>query len=467
MLYVGVNDGIYAAPVDGSAPATLVAQLPGGRRVRGFALDPAHDRIFAIDVDGFNLYVASLGTVSTPTAIVSGGTLLVNPAGLSIDTSRGVVYWGTEGTGTNGVLAQAPVTGGGTEIATPGYPTKLVMGVAYAPGSDTLYWAQYATPTSAIRWAKPDGSAAGTIDTTGATMQNPISVAVSRTRGRIYWGNFSMVSSAALTGGDGTNLASALLPRGIAIDDAGGRLYWADDAVSIHTANLDGGAPTDITPAGLPAGGTPWGLSLLLPPVATGAPVISGSASPGHTLSCAAGTWAGDAPESFAFRAAGTTSLQWFRGGVAIDGATQPDYLAGVAGSYTCRSQAANAAGSTSSISDAIVLAPTTEVAMSMVRLTAHWTVRGRVVSTTFQPPSTAMTFTITATRSKAIARSVRGRCRVKQSHSTRSVTCNLRLARGRWAVTTTALKGTTTVARSTRVVTIRPAAYAVPASRG
>ena len=198
-------------------------------------------------------------------------------------------------------------------------------------------------------------------------------------------------------------------------------------------------------------------MSLLLPPVATSVPAISGSASVGQTLSCAAMTVAADSPESFAFRAASTTSLQWLRDGVVIDGATQPDYLAGVPGSYQCRSQAANAAGTTISMSDAVVIAPRKKAVERIASLTAQWTVRGPSVSTTFRPPATATRFTITAKKSKARGSSAHGRCRAKGEGRKRSVTCTLRLAKGRWSVTTAALKGKTTMASSTRVVTILP----------
>jgi DNA-binding beta-propeller fold protein YncE len=50
-------------------------------------------------------------------------------------------------------------------------------------------------------------------------------------------------------------------PRGIAVDHAGGQIYWADLGLNqIWRANLDGSSPTAM--ASLPAGSGPWGIAV-------------------------------------------------------------------------------------------------------------------------------------------------------------------------------------------------------------
>jgi Ca2+-binding RTX toxin-like protein len=80
-------------------------------------------------------------------------------------------------------------------------------------------------------------------------------------------------------------------------------------------------------------------------PVRTARPTISGTSLVGRVLSCSPGSWDHN-PTRFAYR--------WNRGGVAINGATSPDYTltsADGARSITCTVTASNSAGSSSAMS--------------------------------------------------------------------------------------------------------------------
>lgn len=81
----------------------------------------------------------------------------------------------------------------------------------------------------------------------------------------------------------------------------------------------------------------------------TVAPIISGTAQEGQTVSCSSGVWAGSTPISYAYK--------WKRNGNNITGATNADYIlvsADVSQTITCEVTATNNAGSASAISNSI-----------------------------------------------------------------------------------------------------------------
>ncbi len=74
-------------------------------------------------------------------------------------------------------------------------------------------------------------------------------------------------------------------------------------------------------------------------------------------------------------------------------------------------------------------------------------------VRTTGAVPRTASRVTQTATAGR---RTVNGRCTIAPRTGARKFTCTLRLTKGRWAVRTRAMAGTTVVAQTTRTITRR-----------
>ena len=206
-------------------------------------------------------------------------------------------------------------------------------------------------------------------------------------------------------------------------------------------------------------------LALLWAPVQATAPAVTGTATVGDTLTCSAATWVGDAPESFAFRAPATTTVQWARDGLSIPGATDGTYRVSEAGRYTCLTIATNAAGSTTATSDGIAVAAPTPATpgtpsgsgdTAVGRLSARWTLRGRTVTTTFRVPAGANRFAISATRRGSRGAPAKGRCRLGGTARARAVTCSLRLANGSWTATVTASRGSTPVSRTSRTITVR-----------
>lgn len=93
-------------------------------------------------------------------------------------------------------------------------------------------------------------------------------IAVDEVTGLLYWTTSNLTTGAVIQRGtiDGTGVTTLLTlppganPRGIAVDHAGARLYWADfDHDAIYRSNLDGSAMTVWQV--LPAGSGPYGVT--------------------------------------------------------------------------------------------------------------------------------------------------------------------------------------------------------------
>lgn len=99
-------------------------------------------------------------------------------------------------------------------------------------------------------------------------------------------------------------------------------------------------------------GRPPLNLQASSAPINTAAPVISGSALIGSTVSCSTGSWA-NSPSFY--------SYQWNRNGIAISGATGSSYTVAAPDSgaaLTCTVTATNAAGSTAATSAPVTAGP-------------------------------------------------------------------------------------------------------------
>ncbi len=135
-----------------------------------------------------------------------------------------------------------------------------------ALGADRVYWGN---GNDTISYANLDGSGGGgQLDLSGATPSGPRGVAIDPAAGRIYWANqgndtISYANLDGSGGGDQLNIsgATATKPHGLAIDPAAGRIYWANDDDTIAYANLDGsgGGPLDISGA---TPDEPYGLAI-------------------------------------------------------------------------------------------------------------------------------------------------------------------------------------------------------------
>jgi DNA-binding beta-propeller fold protein YncE len=195
---------------------------------------------------------------------------VIGPYGIALDPAEGKLYWANYNTNSIGV---ANLDGSdahllnteGSEIAEP-------SGLAIDPGTRRIYWANSGPSGNpepdGISYANLNGSGGGTLNTTGATISEPFSIAIDPAGGRVYWTNdfdvTDSISYANLDGSGGADLdttgAAVNNPVGLAIDSAAHRIYWGNSVEehSIASASIFGGEGTEFELAGL----DPEGLAL-------------------------------------------------------------------------------------------------------------------------------------------------------------------------------------------------------------
>ena len=160
------------------------------------------------------------------------------------------VYWANFGGAT---IPFANLDGSGTGgSVNPG--TAMInepAGVALDPATNTVYWANFGAST--INFAKLDGSGGGgTLNTSPITPNQPFGLSLeppparSTGRTRATTRSSSRTSTNRWRRGREHHGASPNAPQGVAVDDATGKIYWANsgatgtDANTIGFANLNG-----------------------------------------------------------------------------------------------------------------------------------------------------------------------------------------------------------------------------------
>ena len=160
--------------------------------------------------------------------------------------------------------------------------------VAAAQQGSRMYWTDLGTATGdgKIQRADLDGSNIQDLVTTGLTV--PSGIALDVAGGKMYWTNAALPPNSKIQRAnlDGStieplvdNLVTTVLtePAGIALDVAGGKMYWTDrGAAKIQRANLDGSNIEDLVTTGITM---PFGIALEL-----GQPPVGGTTEPASLL---------------------------------------------------------------------------------------------------------------------------------------------------------------------------------------
>ena len=125
-----------------------------------------------------------------------------------------------------------------------------------------LYWTDSNRSASKIQRANLDGSGVEDLVTSGLTF--PRGLALDVAGGKMYWANSGAdkIQRANLNGSNVEDLVTSGLnsPTGIALDVAGGKMYWTDrGADKIQRANLNGSNVEDLVTSGL---NSPTGIAL-------------------------------------------------------------------------------------------------------------------------------------------------------------------------------------------------------------
>ncbi len=330
----------------------------------GVAIDAAAGRIYWANSGANKISYTNLddsgggGDLSTAGATVNG------PIGLAIDPPAGKIYWANADADK---ISYANLDGsGGGDLNTTGATVSLPEGVAVDPAAGRVYWANH--NASKISYANLDGSGGGDLNTSLVTVDLPTGVAVEPDptfpqRTDVYWVNASgsvPISFVSVDGDSGADFAPTGAtvegPYGVALDQALGRIYWANSTGgNLSFDNLIGGGANLLTIGGDTSHG-PNFPAILKPPSGAGLPQVSGVATLGSTLSCSQGTWASDLLGAFLYRVPQTFAYQWSLDGTDIPGATSSSIAASSTGAFRCRVTASNPAGAAVQTSDPLVV---------------------------------------------------------------------------------------------------------------
>ncbi len=217
------------------------------------------DKIQSANLDGSNVET-----------LLTFQNFLRLPFGIALDVAGGKMYWtdatrdrirraNLDGTG-NQLLINTRTVSGDSLAGSATIPRDVALDLTSDPPK--MYWVDAGTNNvndGKIWRANLDGSSPEALVTTG--LINPQSIALDVAGGKMYWTDSGTGGANALQDDkiqranlDGSNVETLLtfqnqlrLPRGIALDVAGGKMYWTDIARDrIRRANLDGTEPEDL-----------------------------------------------------------------------------------------------------------------------------------------------------------------------------------------------------------------------------
>ena len=211
---------------------------------RGMAVDPTNARLWWSDILplGAPLPGGVIRTGSTKGgAITDVVTHLASPAGVALDARRGRIYWSDLGDVNNAsAIFSANLDGSDVQKLVSGVFISEIAGIALDPIHDKLYFT-YINPlidsllTGGIARADLDGS---NLELIVGGQGKPIGIAVDAAGGCIYWADAMSISPAGGGGAikaaelDGHNQRTILgglnEPYGVALDLAAQNVYWTD-----------------------------------------------------------------------------------------------------------------------------------------------------------------------------------------------------------------------------------------------
>ena len=239
----GFGDGFVSrVKPDGSGYSQLFSV---GSGIRAVAVDSAGGKVYWTDVNNSVIARSDLDGGNAENVIVSG---LVFPSAIVLDHELGAMYWLDQDTW----MARAGFDGSGFEVLSDtvthrGIDIDHVHGKVYWSTSDTRF-------VGRILRSDLDGSHVQIVVRGGMEEFKPNAIALDVAGGKIYWTDYVIdVVSRSNLDGTGVEILWAAganhNPRGIALDLAHGKLYWGQDndfdATSgrIMRMDLDGSNP--------------------------------------------------------------------------------------------------------------------------------------------------------------------------------------------------------------------------------
>lgn len=190
-------------------------------------------------------------------------TLLLLASTMLASTARAQVLYWLDTNHPSPTLNKADA--GGNAISSVALPAGTLPEGLACEGTGKIFWAEGVVSGARIQRAAPTLSSITTMVSGGSALRG---IAVDDVAHMLYWTSSNLATGSrihrsAVDGSGATvliSLGSVANPRGIAVDHAGGKIYWADfDQDALYRANLDGSSMELWLP--LPSSSRPYGVA--------------------------------------------------------------------------------------------------------------------------------------------------------------------------------------------------------------
>jgi hypothetical protein len=235
---------------DGSG-LTMLVDTGGG--IRGLDVDLGAGKMYWADVNNLFIRRANLdGTGQEDLIQLPGGKEPAFPSALALHTPSGKFYWGDQ---TLGTMNRANLDGSGQEVL---FSTPFHRGLAIDHLNGKMYWSTSNTQFKGEIWrSNLDGSGREAVVTSLDAEFKPNKLALDIAGGKIYWTDY-VVDIVRRSNLDGSGIETLFTPpfnrnpQAITLDLQAGVVYWGQDLEieghtgKIMTMGLDGSNPQDF-----------------------------------------------------------------------------------------------------------------------------------------------------------------------------------------------------------------------------
>jgi len=167
-----------------------------------------------------------------------------SPVGIALDEANGFVYFSDGGT----TIKRGNIDGTGTPITLFNASDGLVnaRGLAIDAAGERIFWADRDAMKIQVGNINGLGSPITLFDEDDDLVSGPWDIALDIAGGFIYWANGASVSKGSINGwGSPIELFGSHIPIGVAVDPKAGKVFWAGFEGYIMSGNSDGsGTPT-------------------------------------------------------------------------------------------------------------------------------------------------------------------------------------------------------------------------------
>ena len=242
---------IHRVNTDGTGLTQLV---DAGGGLRGLDLDLPGGKMYWADVNTWKIRRSNLdGSGQEDLVQLTGvGEDPPFPSAVAVHKPGGKVYWGDQILGT---VSRANLDGSEQEVL---FSTPFHRGLAFDETNAKVYWSTSISDVKGEIWrANLDGSGREVVVSSLDTQFKPNKIAIDVAGGKIYWTDY-VVDIVRRSNLDGTNIETLYVPpfnrnpQGITLDLQAGFVYWGQDIeIEGHTGkimrmSLNGSNPIDF-----------------------------------------------------------------------------------------------------------------------------------------------------------------------------------------------------------------------------